>query len=107
MEAKSCMSDVTGIPSRSRNHAQRSSQSEWKVRVGRCRYRGGTADLTPSNQTEVSHHKPFTKHCQGFHLIQKQSRSLDCFQQRRTSARLSGYRVSICQVFELQDGEKT
>jgi hypothetical protein len=79
METKSCMSDVTGIPSRSRNHAQRSSQSEWQVRVWRCRYRGGTADLTPSNQTEVLHHKPFTKHCQSFHLIQNRAEARTAF----------------------------
>ena len=79
METKSCMLDVTGIPSRSRDHAQRSSQSEWQVHVWRCRYRGGTTDLTPSNQTEVLHHKTFTKHCQSFHLIQNRAEAQTAF----------------------------
>ena len=70
MEAKSCMSDVTEIPSRSRNHAQRSSQSEWQVHIWRCRYRGGTISPTPSNQTELAYHNLFLKHSRGFCLIQ-------------------------------------
>jgi hypothetical protein len=79
METKSCMSDVTRIPIRPRNHAQHSSQSEWQVRVWICRYRGGTADLTPLNQAEVLHHKPFTKHCQSFHLIQNRVEARTAF----------------------------
>ena len=79
METKSCMVDMTGIPICSKNHAQRSSLSEWQVHVWRCRYRGGTVGLTPSNQTEVSYHKPFPKHCQSFHLIQNRAEAWTAF----------------------------
>jgi hypothetical protein len=83
MEAKSCMSDVTEIPSRSRNHAQRSSQSEWQVHIWRCRYRGGTIspDAIKSDRVGISQLVPKTQSRFSFDPIQ--SRNRDCFQQRR------------------------
>jgi hypothetical protein len=78
METKSCMSDMTVIEFVPEPRSTLIT-SEWQVRVWRCRYRGGTAGLTPSNQTEVSYHKPFPKHCRSFHLIQNRAEARTAF----------------------------
>ena len=70
---------MTVIWIRFRTHAQRSSHSEWQVRVRWCRYKGGTTGLTPSNQTEGSYHKPFLKYCWSFHLIQNRAEAQTAF----------------------------
>jgi hypothetical protein len=107
IETRSCMSgyDCDSNPAQNSRTALMASEM-----VGSCSVM----------QVQRRYHQPDNiKSNNGFHITErfqnavevfiysKRSRSPNCFQQRRTSARLAATGVLIVKVFELQNGEKT
>jgi len=60
-------------------HAQHSWHLGWQVRVQWCRYRGGTAGLTTSNQLLVSISHIISGSLLKFHLFQNRAKARTAF----------------------------
>ena len=85
----------------SQTHAPQSWHQGWQVRIQWCRYRGCITNLISIKSSRCFHIIPYSWRPFNVSNVLKKSRLPKCFQQRRTSARLSGYRDYSGQVLEL------